>query len=146
MVEDAEAMPKIARGLFDRACRNLNIAEIANFLKIWNDAAGKSAEIRQRFLDLKERTRALIAMDDVEDVLGTELQALRSTMMRLGTTHAARANPADPALAQTVIDAAVDNMWRQLEIGIELAKRELVEGLTEPTATLDSPAPASVAS
>lgn len=154
MVQDAEAMPKIARGLFDRACRAGNLAEIANLLKIWNEAAGKARDIRQGFLDILERKRNLISVDEVMDIVGTELQAVRSALLKLGARHASKANPADPALAQTTIDGAVDEILRNLSTGLVRAERELIEGKvdqpatanTPPSAVDDSSAPSALAS
>lgn len=143
MVQDAEAMPKIARGLFDRACRANNLAEIANLLKIWAEAAGKAADARQRYLDLMERKRLLVNVDDVFDIVGSELQPLRSSMLKLGMRVATKANPSNPQLAQTVIDAAVDEIFKNVDAGLDLAKRELQEGRAELTDTANAPGSAS---
>lgn len=140
MVQDAEAMPKIARGLFDRACRANNLAEIANLLKIWAEAAGKAADARQRYLDLMERKRLLVNVDDVFDIVGSELQPLRSSMLKLGMRAASKANPANPQLAQTVIDSAVDDIFKNLDNGLDLARRELQEGRAELTDPANSTA------
>lgn len=135
MVQDAEAMPKIARGLFDRACRAGNLAEIANLLKIWNEAAGKARDIRQGFLDILERKRNLVPVDEVMDIVGTELQVVRSALLKLGARIGPKANPSDPTLAQSTIDAAIDNLLRNLSTGLVRAERELVEGKVEQPAT-----------
>jgi hypothetical protein len=132
MVSDAEAMPKIARGLFDRACGRMNVAEIASFLKIWADAAGKASDARQQFLDIQERKRGLISLDEVMDIVGTELQAVRSSLLKLGARIASKANAADPALAQSVIDGEIDSILRNLSTGMELAQTELAEGKAGP--------------
>ena len=143
MVRDAEQMPYIARGLFDRACGNLNIGEIMATLKIWSEAADKASAARAAFLALQERKRNLISLDEVMDIVGTEFQAIRSVLLKLGARVGPRANPADPKLAETAINDAVDDLLRTHTAGIELAHRELVEGKSTSAPELpELPAPA----
>lgn len=114
MLKQAERVPQIAYGLYELACGRADSVEIANATRNWNNAAKASATVREKYLEIQERTRALIPLDLVMDIVGTELQAVRSVMLKLGERYAARANPADPTLAKAVIDEAVDAVFSAL--------------------------------
>ncbi len=115
MIRQAEEKPQIASGLCDLACAGGNSAEISAALKNWHEAAKASAAVRGSFLDLQEKTRALLPLDEVMDIAGTELQAVRQAMDKLGERYAAAANPENPTLAKQVIDGAVDKIYAQLD-------------------------------
>ena len=126
MIESAEGVPQVAHGLYLRACAGGSPNEIAAALKNWNDAMKAAAAARLAFLETQEKTRALLPLDVVMDIVGTELQALRANLLKLGERIAARANPDNPALARGVIDAAVDeSVFRQCDAVESRASREL---------------------
>ena len=127
MIAQAEETPQVAHGLFLRACAGGNPAEISAANRNWHETAKSAYAVRSDFIALQERTGALISIDDVRDILGTELQAGRSAFLKLGERIASRVNPADPLLAKSVIDAAVDEVFRQLDAALERSTRELAQ-------------------
>jgi hypothetical protein len=125
MVQHAEEVPQIAHGLLKMAAETGHPNAISAATRNWHEAADASADVRERFLSLQEKSRALLPLDEVMDIVGTELQAVRVALMKLGERCANEANPADPALAQRVIDAAIDLVFAKLS-GVEIrAAREL---------------------
>ena len=125
MIEQAEDVPQIAYGLYVRACQKGNPSEISAANKNWHESAKAAKAVRDDFLELQERTRALIPVDLVMDIVGTELQAVRSAFLKLGERTANAANPADPACAKAAIDAAVDEIFRKLDAALERTAKEL---------------------
>lgn len=125
MIKHAEEVPQIAFGLLKLKATWGEAGAISAATKNWHEAAGAAASVREKFLDLQERTRALIQLDQVMDIVGTELQALRTTLLKLGERTAAKANPQDPNVARMAIDAAVDQVFRQLEVAGERVAKEL---------------------
>lgn len=125
MVEQAERVPQIAFGLLELKQRTGVASTIAAATDNWQQAAKAAAAIRTQFLDVQERTRALIQLDQVMDVVGTELQALRTNLLKLGERAGPKANPENPALAQAAIDAAVDLVFRQTTLVLERTRKEL---------------------
>ena len=90
-----------------------------------HEASDAAAYVRERFLGLQEKSRTLLPLDEVMDVVGTELQAVRQALSKLGELCANDANPADPAVARRVIDAAVDNICARFGLLLNRAQREL---------------------
>lgn len=132
MLRQAEEVPQIAYGLYRLACGRGDSVEIANATRNWNDAAKASAGVREKYLELQEKTRALIPLDLVMDVVGTELQPIRVLMLKGGERYGARANPSDPALGKTIIDELIDHVFRALDLATTRTERELLQG---PVAT-----------
>lgn len=110
MIRHAEEAPQIAFGLLKRKMAAAEPGAISAATKNWHEAAKASADVRERFVLLQRETRALIHLDDVEAVVGAELQAIRTDFVRLGMRVGPLANPANPALAQAAIDGAVDQI------------------------------------
>ncbi len=125
MIEQAERVPQIAFGLLELKQKTGAAGAIAAATENWSQAVKQAASVRAQFLDLQERTRALIQLDQVMDIVGTELQALRTALLKLGERTAARANPENPAVAQAAIDAAVDDVFRQTQVLLARTKKEL---------------------
>ena len=124
MIGHAENVPQVAYGLYLLACQEGAPGEISAATKNWHEAAKAGAAIRTEFLDLQERTRALIQLDIVLDIIGTELQAVRAALLKLGERCANDANPQDPGKARTVIDAAVDRIFTQMSSIAERVQKE----------------------
>lgn len=148
MIEQAEQVPQIAFGLYQLACTRGYVSEISGANRNWHESAKASAQVRAAFLDLQERTRALIQLDTVMDIVGTELAAVRNSMLRLGERLGPSANPANPSLACDVINAGVDRIFAQLQLTYDRARAELAIPLPAPAPDLPldpDPAPASPA-
>lgn len=128
MISQAEEVPQVARGLFMRACARGNPSEISAANRNWHESAKSAYAVRADFIELQEKTRALISIDDVRDVLGTELQAGRSAFLKLGERIAGKVNPADPLAAKAIIDAAVDEIYLRLDAALDRAVAQLAQG------------------
>lgn len=139
MIRQAEHVPQIAFGLYELACQGGNSAEISAANKNWHESAKASAAVRSSFLELQEKTRALLPLDEVMDIVSTELQPVRQAMQKIGERFAAAANPDNPALAKQVIDAAIDKIFAQLD----RTSARLEKELAAPVLSADlPPAPA----
>lgn len=114
MIRHAEAVPRVAYGLYIRACAGGNAVEIANATRNWAEATKQAAVVRERFLAVQEKSRALIPLDLVMDIVGNELQPLRSLLLTLDERCAVAANPADPAQAKAAIRNGVDDVFRAM--------------------------------
>jgi hypothetical protein len=125
MIEQAERVPQIAFGLLELKQKTGSAHAIAQATENWHQAVKAAASVRTKFLDLQERTRALIALDQVMDVVGTELQAVRSALAKLGESVAQKANPDNPALALAAINAGVDDVCRRTLLIQEHTEKEL---------------------
>jgi FMN phosphatase YigB (HAD superfamily) len=128
-VREAEEVALLAGALYRMACAEGVHADIALAIKNWNDAAKASATVRERFLEIQEKTRALLSLDIVMDIVGTELQAVRSLLLRLGERIAAKANPADPASARKAVDAGVDDIFHAITVAAERIEKEIAAPL-----------------
>lgn len=131
MLRQAEEVPQIAYGLYRLACGRGDSVEIANATRNWNDAAKASAGVREKYLELQEKTRALIPLDLVMDVVGTELQPIRVLMLKGGERYGARANPGDPSLGKTIFDEFIDGVFRALDLATTRTERELLQAPIE---------------
>ena len=125
MIANAETVPQVAYGLYLRACESGNPVAIASALANWNDAMKAAATARAAFITVQERTRALLPLDQVMDIVGTELQAVRSDLSKLGERFGAIANPKDPEVGRHAIDAAVDSVLAKFEVLTARTSREL---------------------
>jgi hypothetical protein len=90
MIEHAERVPQIAFGLLELKQRTGVPTAIAAATENWGQATKTAAAVRERFLDLQERTRALIQLDQVMDIVGTELQACARSSTNSATRSARR--------------------------------------------------------
>ncbi len=147
VIQQAEQATQIAYGLLKRASGRGDPNAISAATRNWQESARASAEVRERYLKIQERNGELISLDRVMDVVGTQLNAVRSALDRLGERIAAAANPADPAVAKAAIDAAVDTLFRQLETAaartrteVEAIASEHADG-TAPRAPAAAPSP-----
>lgn len=129
MLKQSEEVPQVAYGLYLRACGQGNPAAVSVASGNWAEAARNAAQVRERYLDLQERERNLIPLDLVMDIVGTELQALRSFLLSLGDRYGAKANPENPGLGKAAIEEGVDEIMKSME-----ALPQRVAGETETRA------------
>lgn len=125
MPEKAERVAQIAYGLFERAAQTGQPALVSAATKNFHEAARAASDVRARFIEIQERTRVLLPLDEVMDILGTELQAVRAALAKHGERVAAAANPSDPGLAQRVVDADIDQIFASLDLIAMRTRREL---------------------
>ena len=125
MIQQSQRVPQIAYGLLGRAAKTGQPGWISAATKNWQESARAAADVRTRFQSLQKEARILITLDEVMDVVGTELQAVRTAFEKFGERCAMEANPSDPALAREAIDKAVDHVFTRLGLTIERTRREL---------------------
>lgn len=123
MLRQAEQVAQVAHGLYLRACSRGDPGTIAAHLKNWSEAGRYAKDLREKFMELQERSRMLISIDKVMDIVGQQLQDLRLALVGLGERIAVDANPENPVLAKQVIDADVDRLMARITMG-EAAIRE----------------------
>jgi hypothetical protein len=128
MIRQAKEVPQIAHGLWKDACRRQSHSEIDRTLSTWTDAAKAAAGILNDYLELQEKSKALIPIDVVMDIVGTELQAIRTRMLKFGEQVGPKANPDNPILAVTVINTAIDDLFKSFEHAENISAAELVAG------------------
>ncbi len=129
MIEQAEAVPQVAYGLLMLAAKHGDSVEISAQTKNWNDATKAAAAARKNFLELQELSRALISLDEVENVVGTTLQEIRNALLKLGATVSANLVsilPADKVQnVRMAVDDAVDLILSALEAAPDRTRRDL---------------------
>lgn len=125
VVRRAEEAEQVAHGLYLRACRTNRVTFIKTALENWNSAAGKARDARASFLKLQEDAKVLVPVDVAMDIMGTELQTLRSLLLKLGERTAQKANPQNPDAAKAAIDAAVDEVFKTMAHAEQIVKAEL---------------------
>lgn len=118
-LRQAEHAVQIAFGLYERAAGSGDPVEISAALKNWSDASKACAASRAKFLETREKSRALISLDEVEDVVGTELQELRNRLLkqgdRIASALAAVLSAEQLALVKRAIEDDVDAVFAQIE-------------------------------
>lgn len=125
MIEHAERVPQITYGLLVRASGRGEPGAISAATKNWHESAKAAADVREKFIAIQRETRALIPIDDVENVVATELREVGKFLRKLGTRAGPAANPADPVLAVRVIDAAVDELLALFAATVARTRLEL---------------------
>ena len=128
-LRQAEETLQIAFGLYRRAAEGGDAVEVAAALKNYNDAAKACASAREKFLETREKSRALISLDEVEDVVGTELQEVRNRLLKLDDRVAAELTAHFPTeqlqLVKTTIAAAVDAVFQRIDALPVSSRRQL---------------------
>lgn len=114
MIDHTEQVPQIAFGLYQVACNSGDAAAVALAMRNWSEATGRARDAREKWLDLQERSKTLLHIDKVKDLVGQQFQALRQEILRIDTKLAQDCNPQDPPQAQKVLRAWVDAMLARL--------------------------------
>lgn len=126
MIQQALEVAQVAHGLYLQACQSGEPTRVALALKNWTDAAERAAAARTRFLDLQERSKTVVSIDTVLNIVGQQLEGLRALLLRFGSRVAADANPADPSLAQRIVDAEVDRVFARIASADAVVREETV--------------------
>lgn len=128
-LEAAERVYQVAVGLYERAAQGGDPVAVAAALKNYNEAAKACAAAREKFLETRERARILLSLDEVENVVGTELQELRNALLKFGERAASALvgtlNAEQLAIVRTTVDAGVDEIFRKTEVVADRPRREL---------------------
>jgi hypothetical protein len=114
MIQEAEAVVKIAAGLYREACSTKNSAKIAAALDNWQLAAKRCREIREGYQKLLEKSENVITVDRAADIVGRELAVLQQLLDDLPARLAAELCPEDPARHLQPIQAAVVEIYKQM--------------------------------
>lgn len=114
MVRRAEDAALVADGLYRRACALGDPVRISGALKNLNEATRHAADMRERFMGLQQSAKLLAPVDKILDVIGTQLKEVQLLLTGMGARCGPDANPADPLLAQRIIDAEIDRIFAQL--------------------------------
>lgn len=125
MIKQSAELPQIAYGLLKRKMAGGDPGAISAANRNWHETSKAAADVRERFVSIQKETRALIQIDDVFDVLGSELQEIRKALSKLGERYGPLANPDNPALACRVIDAGVDAAFSKYALILERVAIEL---------------------
>jgi hypothetical protein len=115
VIEQAEEVVKIQIGLYRRACATGDQYRIRQALDNWEVAARRCAELRKRFLELQESATNMIPLDRASDIVGRELGLLQQLLDDFGVRVGALANPERPEVGTAAINAAVDELYRQIQ-------------------------------
>jgi len=127
MIRQAKEVPQVAYGLLMLKAAAGEPGAIAAASKNWHEAAGHAADVLERFVAVQKEAGELLSLDEVADVVVTELEEIRKGLKKLGGRAAADANPADPERAQRAIDAAVDELVAAFNNVAERARLELAD-------------------
>lgn len=129
MLKQAQEVPQIAYGLFQVACRGGDPVEISAQLKNWSEAGKQAGAVREKFVELQEKARTLLPLDEVEDVVGTFLQEVRRSLLKLDERVALAVrgslSPEQTQLVQAAAAAEIDAVFRSLEVVPAQTRREL---------------------
>jgi hypothetical protein len=126
MVEHAEQVPVAAYDLYLQATRAGNDAQVSVRIKNWGEASKQAAAVREKFIELQEKTGQLLPMDIMLDVVGTILQAIVSSLDTMGSRIAKQANPENPDLALRVINEAIDEVKGRVNESKARVKAEIL--------------------
>ena len=129
MLRQAESVPQIAYGLLELAAQGGDVVDLAAQLKNWAEAGKEAGRVRKAFLEAQEKSRALLPLDEVEDVVGTGLQEVRNAMLkhdeRVATALVGKFSGEQLAIIRQAIAEDIDGIFRRLGALGERAKHEL---------------------
>jgi hypothetical protein len=124
MVAQACVVTKSAFEAYNSAIENGNPVLVAGAIKNWGEAGKVAGIVRERFLDLQEREKKLIGIDEVMCGLAGEVAEWRRMLLSLGARLTGRITPE----AAQIVDAAVDEIMKRTD-GLEpMGKAKFHEG------------------
>jgi len=101
----------VAYSLVGRAYRDGNPVALRAAIQGWGEAKKRVAEAEMEHARFEEVTRVLVRMDEVREVFGKWLGAIRNLMDAMPSSLAARANPSDPECAKRAIQEGIDQIF-----------------------------------
>jgi phage terminase Nu1 subunit (DNA packaging protein) len=101
----------VAYSLVATASKNKNPVAMRSAVQGWGEAKKRVAEAEMEHARFKEVTRVLVRMDEVREVFGKWLGAIRNLMDAMPSSLAARANPSDPECAKRAIQEGIDQIF-----------------------------------
>ena len=101
----------VADSLVQRATHERNPVAMRAAVQGWGEAKKRVAEAEMEHARFEEVTRVLVRMDEVREVFGKWLGAIRNLMDAMPSSLAARANPSDPECAKRAIQEGIDQIF-----------------------------------
>jgi len=101
----------VAYSLVATAANNQNPVAMRAAVQGWGEAKKRVAEAEMEHARFEEVTRVLVRMDEVREVFGKWLGAIRNLMDAMPSSLATRANPSDPECAKRAIQEGVDQIF-----------------------------------
>jgi len=101
----------VAYSLVATASKNKNPIAMRSAVQGWGEAKKRVAEAEMEHARFEEVTRVLVRMDEVREVFGKWLGAIRNLMDAMPSSLAARANPSDPECAKRAIQEGIDQIF-----------------------------------
>jgi hypothetical protein len=101
----------VAYSLVQRATNERNPVAMRAAIQGWGEAKKRVAEAEMEHARFEEVTRVLVRMDEVREVFGKWLGAIRNLMDAMPSSLAARANPSDPECAKRAIQEGIDQIF-----------------------------------
>ena len=101
----------VAYSLVATASKNKNPVAMRAAVQGWGEAKKRVAEAEMEHARWEEVNRVTIRMDEVREVFGKWLGAIRNLMDAMPSSLAARANPSDPECAKRAIQEGIDQIF-----------------------------------
>jgi hypothetical protein len=101
----------VAYSLVATAATNKNPVAMRSAVQGWGEAKKRVAEAEMEHARFGEVTRVLVRMDEVREVFGKWLGAIRNLMDAMPSSLATRANPSDPECAKRAIQEGIDQIF-----------------------------------
>ena len=101
----------VAYSLVQRAANEKNPVAMRAAVQGWGEAKKRVAEAEMEHARWEEVNRVTIRMDEVREVFGKWLGAIRNLMDAMPSSLAARANPSDPECAKRAIQEGIDQIF-----------------------------------
>lgn len=101
----------VAYSLVQRATNERNPVAMRAAVQGWGEAKKRVAEAEMEHARWEEMNRVTIRMDEVREVFGKWLGAIRNLMDAMPSSLAARANPSDPECAKRAIQEGIDQIF-----------------------------------
>ena len=101
----------VAYSLVATAANNQNPVAMRAAVQGWGEAKKRVAEAEMEHARFEEVTRVLVRMDEVREVFGKWLGAIRNLMDAMPSSLASRANPSDPECAKRAIQEGIDQIF-----------------------------------
>ena len=101
----------VAYSLVVQSAKERNPVAMRAAVQGWGEAKKRVAEAEMEHARFEEVTRVLVRMDEVREVFGKWLGAIRNLMDAMPSSLAARANPSDPECAKRAIQEGIDQIF-----------------------------------
>lgn len=101
----------VAYSLVATAAKTKSPVAMRSAVQGWGEAKKRVAEAEMEHARWEEVNRVTIRMDEVREVFGKWMGAIRNLMDAMPSSLAARANPSDPECAKRAIQEGIDQIF-----------------------------------